>query len=272
VRGQRLLFVDIYGKNVHLFSPQGGEHLCFSTSAVVGAVVVCQDDSLLLACHDRFVRCDSRGERQIQVGDFRLDGERVRFNDGKVDPWGRFVVGSMDWEQSIPLGQLYMLWPDTSVTTVFDQVTVSNGLAWSADGKTLYYIDTPKHCVERCDVDGESGQLSGRRRAFEVADGAPDGMAIDDEGCLWVALWDGGRVQRYTPEGQLLGVVRLPDGGRVSSIAFGGQDMSTLYITTAHTDLSEQELASAGHAGDLFAFQAPVTGPAPIRFGAAARN
>jgi sugar lactone lactonase YvrE len=266
-REQRLLFVDILGERVHWFWPELGTHSSSPADGPVGAVALCEDGGLLLARHDCFVHAGARGEGRSVVGGFRADGRAVRFNDGKVDPWGRFVAGTMDWEQSAPIGALHMLRPDGSVTTLLQNVTVSNGLAWSADGGVLYYIDSPTHRVDAFDVDPGSGALSGRRTVVEVGPVFPDGMAIDDEGCLWVALWDGGRVQRYAPDGRALEVVAVPEGGHVSSVAFGGGGMSTLYITTARDGLSEAELSGAPHAGDLFAFEAPVTAPAPFRFG-----
>jgi sugar lactone lactonase YvrE len=266
-REERLLFVDILGERVHWFHPQLGAHHSFVADGPVGAVVLREDGGLVLARHDCFVRSGPSGQDGAVVEGFRADGHAVRFNDGKVDPWGRFLAGTMDWGEEAPIGALYMLWPDGSVTTLLENVAISNGLAWSAEGDVLYYIDTPTHRVDAFDVDPASGSLTGRRTALEVGDVMPDGMAIDDEGCLWVAIWDGGSVRRYAPDGRLLEVVDVPGGGHVSSVAFGGAGMSTLYITTARKGLTEAELARAPHAGDLFAYEASVTGPPPFRFG-----
>jgi sugar lactone lactonase YvrE len=271
-REQELLFVDIVGERVHRFRPGTGEHSSFAAGGPVGAVVLAEDGDLLLTVHDRFVHTDRSGGHRVEVDGFRADGELTRFNDGKVDPWGRFLAGTMDRDGSRPVGALHMLWPDHSVTTLVEQVTVSNGLAWSPDGLTLYYIDTPTRRVDAFDVDPGTGALSGRRSVVEVSGGSPDGMAIDDDGCLWVAIWDGGRVDRYAPDGRLLEVVGVPGGGRVSSAAFGGPDMSTLFVTTARAGLTGEQLASAPHAGDIFAFEAPVTGPGPTRFGGPAKT
>jgi sugar lactone lactonase YvrE len=267
-REQRLVFVDILGERVHWFRPGPETHSSFATGGPVGAAVLTEAGGVVMARHDCFVHAGPGGEAQTVVEGFRVDGAAVRFNDGKVDPWGRFVAGTMDWKEDAPLGSLYMLWPDGRVTTLLGDVTVSNGLAWSADGRTLYYIDSPTHRVDAFDVGRGDGALSGRRTVVEVGKPFPDGMAIDDEGCLWVALWDAGAVRRYAPDGRLLEVVDVPGGGHVSSVAFGGPGLSTLYITTARVNLSEAELARAPHAGDLFALEVPVTGPAPFRFGA----
>ena len=265
-REQRLLFVDIMSERVHWFHPDSGDHSSSAADGPVGAVVLREDGGLVLARHDCFVHAGPRGEGRAVVEGFRADGSAVRFNDGKVDPWGRFVAGTMSWEEAMPAGALHMLWPDNTVTTLLEGVTISNGLAWSAEGDVFYYIDSPTRRVDAFHVSPISGTISGRRTVVEIGDVFPDGMAIDDEGCLWVALWDAGLVRRYAPDGRLLEVVDVPEGGHVSSVAFGGAGMSTLYITTARAGLTEAELARASHAGDLFALEVPVTGPAPFRF------
>jgi len=265
-REQELLFVDIFGERVHRFHPTTGEHSWFGTDGPTGAVVLTEEGQLLLALHDRFVYSGRSGENQVVVEGFQADGAVLRFNDGKVDPWGRFLVGTVDRKEARPNGTLYMLSADHSVISLVEKVTVSNGLAWTADRTTLYYIDTPTRRVDAFDVDPDIGTLSARRTVVEVRDGKPDGMTIDDEGCLWVAIWDGGRVDRYAPSGELLEILRVPEGGRVTSVAFGGPTMSTLFVTTTRAWLSDDELAHAPHAGDLFAFEAPVTGPPGNRF------
>jgi sugar lactone lactonase YvrE len=265
-RQQELLFVDIMSERVHRFRPATGQHSWFPTDGPPGAVVLTEDGRLLLALHDRFVFSGPSGENQVVVEGFRADGAVLRFNDGKVDPWGRFLAGTMDLVDPRPNGTLYMLSPDHSVVPLVANVSISNGLAWSTDRSTLYYIDTPTRRVDAFHVDAGTGALSGRRVVVEVQDGSPDGMAIDDEGCLWVAIWDGGRVDRYAPDGRLVEVLRVPEGGHVSSAAFGEPGMSTLFVTTARADLNQDELARAPHAGDIYAYDAAVTGPAGNRF------
>ena len=192
--------------------PGSGDASSFAADGPVGAVVLREDGGLVLARHDCFVHAGPRGEGRAIVEGFRADGHAVRFNDGKVDPWGRFVAGTMDWGEQAPVGVLYMLWPDNSVTTLLEGVTVSNGLAWSAEGDVFYYIDTPTHRVDAFDVEPASGAITGRRRAVEVGDVMPDGMAIDDEGCLWVALWDAGRRAPVRPGRQVARGRRRPRG------------------------------------------------------------
>jgi sugar lactone lactonase YvrE len=172
----------------------------------------------------------------------------------------------MHHEQTGILGALYMLQGDGSVTAVLEEVGISNGLAWSADGKTMYYIDTPRHLVDAFDVDVATGALSNRRVIAEFADSSPDGMAIDVEGCLWVACWGGKRVERIDPSnGERLAIVRVP-ASNTSSAAFGGPNLDDLYITTAREGLTDAQLATEPHAGDLFVAHPGVSGPPAHRF------
>jgi len=259
-REQELFFVDITGERVHAFRPADRSHRSFSVARPVGAVVLHEGGGLVLAAHDGFFLAERHGGELARFGELEVDGKRVRFNDGKVDPWGRFVAGTMDWAEREPLGSLYMLAGDGTVTTLVEGVVISNGLAWAADGKTLYYIDTPRRSVDAFDVDPETGRLSNRRVAVTFEHGMPDGMAADDEGCLWVALWDGSRVERVDPrDGRHLDAVQLPTS-HVTSAAFGGPGLDELYITSAGQGLSEP------HAGDLFVARPGVSGPPASRF------
>ena len=220
----------------------------------------------MLAAHDSFFLAEPDGSLIEQFGEFSVDGEIVRFNDGKVDPQGRFYAGTMHHGQTEILGALYMLQGDGSVTAVLEEVGISNGLAWSADGKTMYYIDTPRHLVDAFDVDLATGALSNRRVIAEFADSSPDGMAIDVEGCLWVACWGGKRVERIDPSnGERLAIVRVP-ASNTSSAAFGGPNLDDLYITTAREGLTDAQLATEPHAGDLFVAHPGVSGPPAHRF------
>jgi sugar lactone lactonase YvrE len=251
---------------VHGFRPDGDVHRSFEVGRPVGAVVLREDGGLVLVAHDVFLAREDDGSGLEQVCEFRANGELVRFNDGKVSPSGSFIAGTMHWGESEPVGSLYMLKADWSVVTLLDGVVVSNGLAWSQDGATLYYIDTPRQTVDAFDVDLATGQLSRRRVVAEVRDGSPDGMAIDDEGMLWVAVWGGWRVERIDPvSSRRLAVVRVPTQ-QVSSVAFGGSSLGDLYITTARTGLGTATLATEPHAGDLFVAHPGVTGAAPHRF------
>jgi sugar lactone lactonase YvrE len=153
-REQELLFVDIVSERVHRFRPATGEQSWFRTDGPPGAVVPTEKGRLLLALPDRFVYSGQSGEDQVVVDSFQANGAVVRFNDGKVDPRGCFLVGTMDRKEAHPNGALYMLSADHSVVSLVENVSISNGLAWTADRTTLYYIDTLTPRVDAFDVDG----------------------------------------------------------------------------------------------------------------------
>jgi sugar lactone lactonase YvrE len=185
------------------------------------------------------------------------DGPQVRMNDGGCDPDGRFYCGSMAYTERAGAGSLYRLDRDGSVTTVLTGVTISNGLAWSPDGGTAYYIDTPTHRVDAFDYDSERG-LTGRRPLVEIAEdaGSPDGLTVDADGRLWVALWGGSAVRCYRPDGTLEEHVPLPVT-QVTACTFGGPDLDELYITTSQQGLAD---GAQPEAGALFRYRPGVRG------------
>lgn len=193
------------------------------------------------------------------------DPDRVRMNDGKCDPVGRFWAGTMAYDASPDAGAFYRLGLNGEIDTILPNVTISNGLGWSPDRRTMYYIDTPTGRIDAFDYDAANGRVSRRRPVVEVdpeSTGQPDGMTVDDEGCLWVAMWGGGRVCRYSPEGQLLATVRLPVTN-VSSCCFGGADGRTLFMTTSRLELTAPE----PDAGRIFRVDAGVSGPPAAAYG-----
>jgi len=198
---------------------------------------------------------------QTKKLDFIADPEKEkignRFNDGKCDPRGRFVAGTLEiLEKNGPLGALYVLDTDLSVRTLLPsgQTTISNGLAWSSDGKTLYYIDSPLKRVDAFDYNLDTAELSNRRTIITIENGYPDGMTIDTEGMLWIAHWQGSCVTRWNPNnGKLLRTVNLPVS-KVTSCCFGGKNLDVLYITTAsyEIDVTKEPLS-----GGLFILKNP---------------
>ncbi|HZC25486.1 MAG TPA: SMP-30/gluconolactonase/LRE family protein [Actinopolymorphaceae bacterium] len=172
----------------------------------------------------------------------------VRMNEGGCDPDGRFYCGSMAYSGSPGAGSVYRLDPDRSVSVVMTGVTVSNGLAWAPDHARAYYIDTHEHAVDVLDYDPDKGLLAeSRRRLIPIPPehGGPDGMTVDADGYLWVAMWGGSAVRRYAPGGTLDGVVDLPVT-QVTACTFGGPDLDTLYITTSRESLPDGEQPEAG--------------------------
>ena len=191
-----------------------------------------------------------------------VDDGGIRLNEGGCDSRGRFYCGSMAYDETPGAGSVYRLEPDGSVSTALEGVTISNGLQWSHDGALAYYIDTPTRRVDVFDFDGSDGSFHNRRPLVELGDdvaGAPDGMTIDAEGGLWVALWGGGAVRRYDAEGRLMEVVDVPGVSQTSAAAFGGADLDTLYITSSRQHLPE---GAEPQAGAVFAVQPGVRGAA----------
>jgi sugar lactone lactonase YvrE len=192
----------------------------------------------------------------------------LRFNDGSVDPVGRVWVGSMHKGETDPLGTLYRLDSDPGsvvgsgsaavagsgavLTPVVPGATVSNGLGWSPDGTRLYYADSPTRRLDVFDYDLATGEATGRRVFADLSsyDGVPDGLTVDGEGYVWVCMWDGGAIRRFAPSGALDAVVPVPVA-RPTSVAFGGDDMADLFVTTARIGLSAAGLAAQPLAGRL---------------------
>lgn len=192
--------------------------------------------------------------------------EGQRFNEGVIDPVGRFVTGTLPYDLADGAAALYR-YDRRGAEILFGGVTISNGTAWSADGSTMYYVDTVTHRVDAFDYDTSDGSLHGRRTAFEIDAqlGGPDGMCIDDEGCLWIALWGGGRVVRYSPDGEELADV-VVDALQPSSAVLGGSDGRTLLITTATEDMDEPTRAAHPGNGLVFATRVDVPGRPSPRF------
>jgi sugar lactone lactonase YvrE len=186
----------------------------------------------------------------------------TRVNDGACDAAGRLFVGSMEYAGAKDHGRLYRIDLDGRLTVALAPTTVSNGICWSPDGTTMYFVDSGAATVTAFRYDADAGELHDPKVLVHIAeDGAvPDGMCSDDAGCLWVAIWDGGEVRRYAPDGELLARVTVP-AQRASCCAFGGPDGTTLYITSARVGLSETDLSDQPHAGCLFAVQLDVSGP-----------
>jgi sugar lactone lactonase YvrE len=196
--------------------------------------------------------------------------EAVRFNDAGVDPAGRVWVGSMHTDESQPLGNLYRLDGGGTLNPVVNGVTVSNGLGWSPDGTRLYYADSPTKKVDVFDYDPATGQAASRRVFADLSafDGAPDGLTVDADGCVWVAIWGGGVLRRLAPDGTADAVVEVPVS-QPTSCAFGGPGLTDLYVTTARVGLSDAELKDQPLAGRLLRLRpGPVGLPSTTTYAA----
>ncbi|MDX2595085.1 SMP-30/gluconolactonase/LRE family protein [Streptomyces sp. WI03-4A] len=230
----RLLWLDVLGMRIHTYDPATGRRTVRTTEQHIGAAKPRAGGGLVLNLRDGVGLLDPDGA-------FRwLHHEPVagrRANDAAVAPDGSLWAGTMRYDEATGGGTLSRLTGDGDVRTVLPDVTVSNGTGWSPDGGLMYYADTPTRRVDVFDVDGDT--VRDRRTLVEIEEGAgfPDGLTVDAEGCVWVALWDGGTVRRYTPSGELDRVVPLPTP-RTTACVFGGPDLTDLYITTAHVGLS----------------------------------
>jgi sugar lactone lactonase YvrE len=184
-----------------------------------------------------------------------------RFNDGRCDPAGRFLAGSMNMAKTSASGQLWRLDANGAVARVAAGVIIANGLAFSPDRRRMYWADSPAETVYVFDYDLDTGTPSNQRVWLEKgpAPGRPDGAAVDADGCYWSARWIGGAVVRFTPEGKMDGIIHLPVS-KVTMCAFGGSDLRTLYITTAREDMTEEELEREPLAGGVFAAEPGIQG------------
>ena len=261
---QALVWVDIEQGKICRFYPGQQRNVCWSAGQREGFVVQTQTDALLAGGQQGLFLLDpSSGQLQkLEHPEAHLPDNR--FNDAKCDPQGRLWAGTMSCLETAGVGHLYCMDLEGKVSAQLDGITISNGLAWSQDQRTMYYIDTPTRRIDALDFDSETGSISQRRSAFEIPDGMgyPDGMTIDAQGRLWVALWAGWGVGCWDPtSGELLGKVELPVEC-VTSCCFGGPDYQTLYITTASRDLDKEGWVQQPLAGGLFAAEVGVGGGA----------
>jgi sugar lactone lactonase YvrE len=226
------------------------------------------DGRLLAATTEGVVALDPEGGDAVTLATFASGPVRLRCNDGACDPAGRFWVGRMALDAAPGAGALLRLGVDLELTTVLPAQTIPNGLAWPSDGRSLCYIDSARREVIRFPYDAASGDLGPGRTLLALADldlppsALPDGMAIDDADCLWVAIWGGGCLLRIAPDGRLLARVDMPVS-QPSSCAFGGADLGDLYVTTAREGYGPADEAREPHAGGLYRLRPGIRGRLP---------
>lgn len=264
----RLLWVDIVGQRVHGYVLETELRLGWDVGTDVGAVALAEAGGLLLATKDGFAALDEASGTCSTIAEPLLGRPDLRMNDGACDPRGRFLAGSMAYDARPGAGSLYSLDPDGSVRIVLSPVSISNGIAWSADGEFCFFVDTATGGIDRFRYDLDTGTLADRARIVDISppDGAPDGLTLDSDGGLWVALWGGGAVRRYTAEGALTAELTVA-ASLVTSCAFGGADLDQLFVTTATVGLSEEEMLAQPLAGAVLVAEPGVTGLPPWRFG-----
>lgn len=264
---QELLWVDIPQGRVHRSDVSSGQSRSVNVGQPVGAVALRAGGGLIGALRDGFAFIEPGTGAVELVASVERGVHANRMNDGKCDRVGRFWAGTMAEDMRPGAGSLYRLDPDLRTVQILDDVSVSNGLAWDSDDSTMYFIDSGTGGIDAFDYDAETGAISNRRRIVDVEPelGLPDGMTIDSEDCIWVAVWGGWQVRRYTPEGSLDTVVELP-AAQVTSCTFGGQDLDLLFVTSAATGVGDGERRKQPHAGAVFRVDPGVTGVAPSPF------
>lgn len=265
---QCLWFVDIMRGHVHRYEPAAGSDLIYEIGQPVSAVAIAAKGDLVLAVRDGFVRLDPENSHLSPLADVEKDLTRNRMNDGYVDARGRFWAGTMSMDGVKHAGALYCLAPDGMVTKHLSGVTTSNGIDWTGDSSRMYYIDTGEPRIDVFDFDLDRCAISNRRPfvTIDPADGKPDGMIVDAEDHVWVALWRGGQVRRYAPNGERVATIALPTP-LTTKPAFGGPELTDLYVTSAFIQLDADERSASPAAGALFRLKPGVRGRAPKLFG-----
>jgi len=255
---QRVWFVDIKGHRIHRCSHDGVERDSWDAPGQVSFIVPAVDGGMVCSLEDGLYRFDDADGSFTPLAKVEAEETGNRFNDGHVDAAGHLWFGSMHDAEEAPSGALYRF-DGARVQQMDDGYVITNGPALSPDGATLYHTDTLQKRIYAFDR-APDGSLSNKRAFVEIADGGyPDGMAVDSTGHLWVATFGGWRIDRFDAAGVKVGEVRFPCAN-VTKLAFGGEDLRTVYATTARKGLSEQELADQPLAGGLFTFRAETPG------------
>ncbi len=272
-RTSRLYWVDILGKAVHIFDPASRRDHLIPLDQQVGCLALRERGGVVVGLERGIYRLDLDAGEQTLLAAPETDRPRNRFNDGQCDAAGRLWIGSMSMDEndgagrSAPAGSLYRLDPDGRITRLFGGVTISNGIAWSPDNQTMYYIDSPTRRVDAFDFNLAAGAITNRRTVITLPDdaGLPDGMAADAEGFLWIGQWGGWQIGRYDPRtGRCVQAIRLPVKN-VTSCAFGGPTLEDLYITTARLGADENDPRQT-EAGGLFCCRPGARGLPTRRF------
>jgi sugar lactone lactonase YvrE len=268
-----LYWVDIHAGCLHIFKPEDGSDRSIALGEYLGCAAPRRSGGLVLGLRSGFATIGHllpSGEARVKSiinPEPHLPGNR--FNDGKCDPAGRFLAGSMDDAEVEASGSLYSLAPDGTVKTLLTGTRIANGLTWSPDYRTFYFIDTPTRSVMAYDYDLANGAIANPRQVIPVptALGWPDGMTCDSQGRLWVAIWGGAKLTRWDPaSGQLLEAIPFP-ALNVSSCAFGGPDLTDLYVTSARKEMDAGQLAKYPFSGGLFRLHTDIQGLPTFTFG-----
>ncbi len=255
-----LYFVDIEGQSIRKYNPETKEEKVIPTPQMVGSLGLCKDGRLLAAMEDGIYYLEENGIFVLAHQKIVVEGSR--FNDGKVGPDGRFYAGTLSREGK---GAFYKLDTDGTLTKLFGEVYTSNGLDWSADTKTFYYIDTHYKRIDSFHFDKKDGNIQGGEAVYDFIDERPDGMCIDENGNLNVAVWGSSKVMTIDPaKRNVIQTIKIP-ASQTSCVAFGGKDLDTMYITSASTGKLDDPKEFL--AGMLFSIKTPYKGVKSNLFG-----
>ena len=265
---RRVFWIDIKGLKIHAVDPSTGNAEMWPTPERIGALTPRSRGGFVALAKSGVKLTDVPFDRFEPV--LQPDGDRPgnRFNDAKCDPAGRLWAGTMDDDEVAASGRLYRIDDLQTLRCIKDNVNLSNGLGWSPDGRTMYFVETLRGVIWAYDYDLAQGAATNERVFVRIptSDGYPDGLCVDADGCVWLAHWGGWRVTRFAPDGRVERVVRMPVP-QVTSCAFGGANLDTLYITSAATGLNAAALSTAPLSGSLFACRVGARGlpVAPFR-------
>jgi sugar lactone lactonase YvrE len=264
-----LHWVDILAGRLHTYDPAAREDSFVSLGEPIGCAARRKESGFVLGLRSGIWGMDPATGRHTQIATPEPDLPGNRFNDGKCDPGGRFLAGTMDNAESEANGSLYSFTPDGKIKRLLSGLRISNGLTWNPSYNTFYFIDTPTRMVVAYDYDMETGGIAHPRPVVRVPEemGWPDGMTSDQEGMLWVAMWGGAKITRWNPvSGNCIQTIPLP-ARNVTSCVFGGAELSDLYITTARKGMTSEQLARQPLSGGLFRIKTEVKGIPTFEFG-----
>ncbi|HYW55559.1 MAG TPA: SMP-30/gluconolactonase/LRE family protein [Polaromonas sp.] len=257
-RDGALFWVDILTPAIHRYDVQTGSDVEVKLGSMVSVVIPKATGGLLVATPTGIMTFDEASKSLTSLCHPESDRPTNRYNDGKCDRMGRLWIGTLDMGTAANRGNLFRVDPDGTWKKMDSGFTVANGLGWSPDNKQMYFTDSSRRTIYTYDFDLRAGTISNRRPLITLppTDGTPDGLTVDEEGCLWVAIWDAWRVSRYSPSGEELLRISMPVP-RPTSCCFGGPHLDTLYVTSASVRLNEEALLAAPLSGSLFAIKIP---------------
>ncbi len=266
-QNQLLYWVDINACELHRFNPLTCEDASIKFEEEIGCFVLKKDSGFVLAMRSGFYFMDEWGEELQAIVDPEADVETNRFNDGRCDAAGRLIAGTVYPPKDRDGANFWALDTNLEARLLIPNMLTSNGAAFSPDNRTFYFANTPKHVIYKCDYDLQSGKVGEPEvfHQFEYGNGRPDGASVDVEGCYWTALYEGGRIVRLNPKGEIIQEIAVP-AKCPTMVAFGDNDLKTLYITSVG-DRPKEELETYPHSGSIFKIRVDVPGLLEYRFG-----